>query len=114
MSWEIALLAGLGALAWYWYAGMQVREQAIAVGRRTCAEAGLQFLDESVALSRTRFARNSSGQLVFQRDYRFEFSDTGNNRLPGVIRMQGEWVEWVSLDGEWRPGHVASVSRRID
>lgn len=114
MSWEIVLLAGLGALAWYWYAGMQVREQAIAVGRRSCAEAELQFLDDSVALSRTRFARNSSGQLVFQRDYRFEFSDTGNNRLPGVIRMQGERVEWVSLNGEWRPGHVASVSRRID
>ncbi|HEY9098517.1 MAG TPA: DUF3301 domain-containing protein [Thiobacillus sp.] len=114
MSWEIILLVALGALAWYWYAGMQVREQAIAVGRRTCAEAGLQFLDESVALSRTRFSRNSSGQLVFQRDYRFEFSDTGNNRLPGVIRMLGERVEWVSLDGEGRPGHIAGVSRRID
>jgi len=114
VSWEIGLLAVLGALAWYWYAGMQVREQAVAVGRRTCSDAGLQLLDESVALSRTRFARNSSGQLVFQRDYRFEFSDTGNNRLPGLIRMLGERVEWVSLDGEWRPGHVASVSRRID
>ena len=114
MSWEIVLLVGLSALVWYWYAGMQVREQAIAVGRRSCADAELQFLDDSVALSRTRFARNSSGQLVFQRDYRFEFSDTGNNRLPGMIRMQGERVEWVSLDGEWRHGHVASVSRRID
>lgn len=114
MSWEIVLLVGLSALAWYWYAGMQVREQAIAVGRRSCADAELQFLDDSVALSRTRFARNSSGQLVFQRDYRFEFSDTGNNRLPGMIRMQGERVEWVSLDGEWRHGHVASVSGRID
>lgn len=114
MSWEIVLLALLGALAWYWYAGMQVREQAIAVGRRSCAEAGVQFLDESVALSRTRFARNSRGHLVFQRDYRFEFSDTGNNRLPGLIRMQGLRVEWVHLDGEWQPGHVASVSRRIE
>lgn len=114
MSWEIALLAIFGAIAWYWYAGMQVREQAIAVGRRTCKEAGLQFLDESVALSRTRFARNSSGQLQFLRDYRFEFSDTGDNRLQGVIRMQGERVEWVSLDGEGQPGYVASVSRRID
>ena len=114
MSWEIVLLVGLSALVWYWYSGMQVREQAIAVGRRSCADAELQFLDDSVALSRTRFARNSSGQLVFQRDYRFEFSDTGNNRLPGMIRMQGERVEWVSLDGEWQPGHVASVSRRID
>ena len=114
MSWEIFLLVLFGALAWYWYAGMQVREQAIAVGRRACGESGLQFLDESVALSKTRFARNSSGQLQFLRDYRFEFSDTGNNRRPGVIRMLGNRVEWVSLDGEWQQGHVASVSRRLD
>ena len=58
MSWEILLLGLFGAIAWYWYAGMLVREQAVAVGRRACVDAGLQFLDESVALSRTRFARN--------------------------------------------------------
>jgi hypothetical protein len=114
VSWEIILLGVFGAGGWYWYAGMQVREQAIAVGRRACGNAGLQFLDESVALSKIRFARNSNGQLQFQRDYRFEFSDTGNNRRPGVIRMLGERVEWVSLDGEWQPGQTASVSRLGD
>ena len=114
MSWELALLALLVALGWYWYAGMQAREQAIAVGRRACGDAGLQFLDDSVALSKTRFARNGSGQLQFLRDYHFEFSDTGNNRRPGVIRMLGDRVEWVNLDGEWRPGHTASVSRLTD
>ncbi|MBI1283537.1 MAG: DUF3301 domain-containing protein [Thiobacillus sp.] len=114
MSWEIILLGLFGAGGWYWYVGMQVREQAIAVGRRACGNAGLQFLDESVALSRMRFARNSNGQLQFQRDYRFEFSDTGNNRRPGVVRMLGERVEWVNLDGEWQPGPTASVSRLAD
>jgi hypothetical protein len=114
VSWEILLLAVLVALGWYWYAGLQAREQAVAIGRRACGDAGLQFLDESVALSKTRFARNSSGQLQFLRDYHFEFSDTGNNRRPGVIRMLGDRVEWVNLDGEWRPGHVASVSRLVD
>jgi hypothetical protein len=114
VSWEILLLAVLGVLAWYWYTGMQAREQAIAVGRRACGDSGLQFLDDSVALSKTRFARNSSGQLQFRRDYRFEFSDTGNNRRPGLVRMLGERVEWVSLDGEWQQGHVSSVSRLGD
>ena len=114
MSWEIILLVGAGALAWYWYAGMNAREQAIAVGRRACIERKLQFLDDSVALGRTRFARNSSGQLLFLRDYRFEFSDTGNNRRPGVVRMLGDRVEWVSLDGEWEPGQAASVTRLPD
>ena len=114
MSWEIFLLGLFGAVGWYWYAGMQVREQAIAVGRRACADASLQFLDESVALARTRFARNSNGQLQFLRDYRFEFSDTGNNRRPGVVRMLGDRVEWVSLDGEWQPGQRAEVIQMRD
>ncbi|MGA9165615.1 MAG: DUF3301 domain-containing protein [Thiobacillus sp.] len=114
MSWEIILLGALGALAWYWYAGMHTREQAIAVGRRACVNARLQFLDDSVALSKTRFARSSIGQLQFQRDYRFEFSDTGNNRRPGVVRMLGDRVEWVSLDGEWQPGQSAQVVQLRD
>jgi hypothetical protein len=111
MSWEIILLVGSVALAWYWYAGLNAREQAVAVGRRACNDGKLQFLDDSVALSRTRFARNSNGQLQFLRDYRFEFSDTGNNRRPGVVRMLGDRVEWVSLDGEWQPGQRAEVVR---
>lgn len=111
MSWEILLLGVFGAIGWYWYAGMQVREQAVAVGRRACTGAGLQFLDESVALSRIRFARNANGQLQFLRDYRFEFSDTGDNRRPGLVRMLGERVEWVSLDGEWQTGQSAEVVR---
>ncbi len=114
MSGEIVLLVLAGAVAWYWYAGMHVREQAVAVGRRACADAGVQFLDDSVALSRTRFARNGNGQLVFLRDYRFEFSDTGDNRRPAVVRMLGERVEWVNLDGEWQLGRVASVTRLGD
>lgn len=114
MSWEILLLGVFGAVGWYWYASMQAREQAVVVGRRACADAGLQFLDESVALSRTRLARNSQGQLQFMRDYRFEFSDTGDNRRPGVVRLLGERVEWVVLDGEWQPGRGGGVTRLID
>lgn len=114
MSWEVLLLGLFGAVGWYWYAGMQVREQAIVVGRRSCAASQVQFLDDSVSLSRIRFTRNGQGQLQFQRDYRFEFSDTGDNRRPGVIRMQGNRVEWVSLDGEWQPGKAASVTRLAD
>lgn len=111
MSWEILLLGLFGAAGWYWYAGLHAREQAVAVGRRACQDAGLQFLDESVALRRLRLARNGDGQMQFQRDFHFEFSDTGDNRRPGVVRMLGERVEWISLDGEWQPGRAASVTR---
>lgn len=114
MSWEALLLGLFAAVAWYWYAGMRAREQAVAASRRACQDAGLQLLDDSVALARLRLARDGGGQLRFQRDFRFEFSDTGDNRRPGVVRMLGERVEWVSLDGEWQPGRVASVTRLHD
>ena len=114
MSWEILLLGLFAAGAWYWHAGLQAREQAIAASRRACHDAGLQFLDESVALARLRLARDGNGQLRFQRDFRFEFSDTGDNRRPGVVRMLGERVEWVSLDGEWQAGKSAEVIRLRD
>jgi hypothetical protein len=114
VSWEILLLVLAGAVAWYGYAGLNARERAVAAGRRACTGAGVQFLDDSVALRRLRLARNADGHLRFQRDFHFEFSDTGDNRRPGVVRMLGERVEWVSLDGEWQPGRAASVTRLHD
>ncbi|MDP3584314.1 MAG: DUF3301 domain-containing protein [Thiobacillus sp.] len=114
MSWEVLLLGLFGAGAWYWYAGMQAREQAVAVSRRACTDAAVQLLDDSVSLRRIRLARDGSGQLRFQRDYRFEFSDNGDNRRPGVVRMLGERAEWVSLDGSWHAGLAATVTRLHD
>jgi len=114
MSWEILVLAAVAAAVWYWYDGMQAREQAIVAGRRTWAESGVQFLDESVALSRVRLARDGHGRLQLQRHYRFEFSDTGDNRRPAVVSMLGNRVEWVNLDGTWQAGRAASVTRLSD
>ena len=112
MAWELGLLIAAGLVAWYWYAGMQAREIAAAAGQRACVAARVQFLDDSVALTRLRFVRDGAGQLVFQRDYRFEFSDTGDNRRPAMVRMRGARIEWVRLDNEWHPGPAVSLVRQ--
>ena len=110
MSWEIFALAGLAALGWFWLSGMRVREHAVAAGRHACAQAGVQFLDDTVALAKTRLARNDRGQLQFARLYRFEFSDTGDNRRLGNIHVQGERVESVDMDGAWLTGKAQVIS----
>lgn len=102
MSWEILLLLGMGGIGWYWYAGMQAREMAIAAGRRACQEAQLQFLDETVAQTGQRLARDTDGALGIERNYRFEFSRTGADRDAGSIVVRGGRVEWVKLGGEWQ------------
>lgn len=105
------MLAVLAASAWFWLSSMRVREHAVAAGRHACAEAGVQFLDDTVALTQTRLARNSNGQLQFARLYRFEFSNTGDNRRPGNIRVIGERIESVEMEGDWLTGraHVISI-----
>jgi hypothetical protein len=110
MSWEVGVLIALGALGWFWLDGMRVREHAVAAGRRACEEARVQFLDDTVALAKTRFARNDYGQLQFLREYRFEFSDTGDNRRPGHVTVHGERVIAVEMDGDSLEGTARVVS----
>ena len=110
MGWEIWALAGLGAGGWYWLSGLRAREHAIAAGRHACATHGMQFLDETVALTKTRLARNSLGQLQFQRLYQFEFSSTGDNRHTGKIHALGQQVQGVEMDGDWLAGKAEVIS----
>ena len=57
MSAEGWLLAVFGGLAWFWWDGLKKRERAVGAARRVCAQAGVQFLDDSVALRRLRLRR---------------------------------------------------------
>jgi hypothetical protein len=84
----IALLAG----AWFLLDSHRVLDLARAAARQFCAAQGLQFLDDSVASTAIKLQRNSQGRLIIARTYRFEFSDTGDNRLAGSIVMLGRKV----------------------
>jgi len=110
MSWEIFALAVLAAFGWFWLSGLRVREHAVNAGRHACVEAGVQFLDDTVALAQTRMARNNLGQLKFARLYRFEFSSTGDNRQRGNIRALGDHIESVEMDGDWFTGKAQVIS----
>ncbi|MDX9993895.1 MAG: DUF3301 domain-containing protein [Rhodocyclaceae bacterium] len=94
---ELISIALLSALLWFWYDSARVREIAIRVAQRACQAEGVQLLDETVAVSRTRPARDDEGRLVLQRIYRFEYSETGDNRRPGSLVMLGPAVVAVNI-----------------
>ena len=94
---EIISLAILLALAWLWFDSIKVRDIAVAEARHACATEGLQFLDETVAIASLKPARDDDGRLVLRRAYAFEYSDTGNDRRPGSIVMQGQDVLFVNV-----------------
>jgi len=104
MSWELLFLLPLGGFLFWWMDSLKAREIAVQVGKQACRERGLQFLDDTVALVRTSLRRNEEGTLIFQRIYRFEFSDTGDNRRDGDITLLGKRVEWLRVGEEMMEG----------
>jgi len=87
----LALLV-IGAIAWMWLDSLRAREAAIRAARSICAAEGLLLLDDTVAISGLKIARDEAGRLVLQRAYDFEFSDTGDNRLRGDLVLHGHRV----------------------
>ncbi len=97
MTAEWLVVGGLLVLGGLWWDGLQKRELAIQAARRVCQQAGVQLLDETVSLDRLRLRRDDRQQLRLYREYAFEYSDTGDNRLPGRVYLLGGEVLDVNL-----------------
>lgn len=94
----ILILIVIVAGAWFWNDGLQARERMTTTCTRICGEMHLQFLDETVALSRLRLTRTASGWFAWQRLYIFEFSESGSDRWKGRVLLTGQRVESVHFE----------------
>jgi len=93
----LALLGTAAGLVWNFIADRRAAEQATALARRACEEAGVLWLDQNVQVVRKRLARDSRGTLSWRRDFDFEFSSTGDERQLGRVSLIG--LEPVGLVG---------------
>ena len=94
---SILTLLTVAALGWYWFDSLRALEIARSIGKRTCNEAEVQLLDDTVARISIALVRNEQGRRVLRRTYRFEYSDSGNNRREGRLILLGETCETVSM-----------------
>lgn len=94
---ELIGFALLAALVWVWLDTLKAREACLRESRAACAADGLQLLDDTVAVSSVRPARDEEGRLRLKRVYRFEYSDTGNNRRQGAVTLIGDRVVTLYL-----------------
>jgi len=95
---ELFSLLVLVLVAIYWSDALRSLDNARAAGRRACQEADVQFLDDSVALTRLRLRRAAQGSLAFWREYRFEYSTDGTDRHPGYLIVHGKQTLQLSLN----------------
>jgi len=90
----LALFVGL----LYWWDASRAKEVARLHGRRACDREGVQFLDDTVVLSRVRLRRNANGQLAIRREYRFEFASDGGRRYEGHMVLLGNQLLGLTLE----------------
>lgn len=90
----LALIA-FGLLALLWSESRAAAELAQRLGREACAQAGVQWLDQSVALTRIALRRAGDGRLRVFRQYRFEYSQQGDDRGHGSLALLGRELQWI-------------------
>ena len=95
---SLLVLVVLGLLVWFWLHSIRILEIAREAGRLICKQTGVQFLDDTVASTRLQLARDANGRRTLRRTYRFEFTETGDNRREGEVVMLGDRIESVTME----------------
>ena len=90
---EVATLLGFGAVALYFWQALRVRELALQAAKRACVADDAQLLDDTVSVGRLSLSRDATGRWRFWRQYRFEYSYDGEQRVSGTVIMLGQRVE---------------------
>lgn len=97
MTIDIVLLFLLAAGFLYWWDASRGKEIARRIGRRACETEGVQFLDDTVVLTRIALRRGVDDRPALYREYRFEFSVEGDRRYRGEIALLGQVLQRVAL-----------------
>ncbi len=74
-------------LVYLWHNALGARELARVQCHQLCAQAHVQLLDQTVALSGLRLIRVAGRGLRLRRDYRFEISIDGQDRHRGSLSL---------------------------
>jgi len=101
MAWLlVVVLVGCFAL---WLDTLRARDLALTVARQQTARLRLQLLDDTVALQQTRVVRTASGWLALARHFRFEFTETGDNRREGMVILGPDAPPHVEIEAYIEP-----------
>lgn len=100
MSTPLLLLAVITLALLFWFETLRMREYVTRRCKSTCEAAGLQLLDQSVALSGISLKRDRNGRWRVHRSYQFHVSENGADRHMGHIILTGTRIEAVHIEGQ--------------
>ena len=85
----LLFIISLLCVALYWHNSMQSKTYAVQYARKECEKEGAQLLDQTVQRTRLSFSRDMNDQWRLWREYRFDYSIDGVNRLEGRLVILG-------------------------
>ena len=83
----VLLLLLLCVLVWFWQAHLRARELALLSVKQLCNKENVQWLDDSVTLSRVRFRRLENGRFAFYRTFVFDYARAEGERAHGQVSI---------------------------
>jgi len=82
---------------------MQARERAEKIAKAACKKENMQLLDATVSLKKMSFEKDRHSRRIFLRYFSFEFTDSGNKRLSGMIAMHNTVQQYLFMDLPEKP-----------
>ena len=96
----LVLLLIISALIWFWLDSRRAHEFGVGLCRHLCEKQAMILLDEAVILDKLKLRRNKNGRIVFERSYRFEYSDDIALRQQGTLVMLGLEPVEITIGGQ--------------
>ena len=100
---QMILIVLVGFGVWIFWRQLAIRELALRHANAACSKADVQLLDQSIGLSKLRLSKLTGGGVGLLREYRFEFTSTGEQRYVGRIFMVGHTLQRVEMDAFREP-----------
>ena len=82
-----------------WYEILKTRELVMKRCQQVCAEAQLQFLDQTVAVVSIKIRFSDDFRFLLYRTYQFEYSQNGVDRLPGHVDLLNNRITGIRFTG---------------
>lgn len=95
---QLIILFFLFLITAYWIDTARVKEIARHVCKRSCREHNVQLLDNTVVKQKTFIKKQPYTLFAIFRQYSFEYSFNGDERLHGIIIMNGHRLHEVQMD----------------
>jgi len=95
---ELLLLLCVALAVAFWWHTNELKQIAHRLAKRRCDQSDVQFLDDSVVLSKVRLRRNQQGRIGLQCSFTFEFASLGDARYRGELLFLGKALQHIEME----------------